>query len=152
MEIRLKIDVPMETVRELRHLKRKNFPSSVAIDQARSMYPWVHQLFEKLCSKAGSVPRKRNIRRAAFVELEVDLPMETLGQLTQLERTDLPSFVAIDQARSMYPWVDQLFGMLCKQAHTVIGKYHERVLYYSLFNDDVDMIYQQASTGMFLED
>ena len=152
MEIRLEVDVPMETIRELRHLKSNNSPSSVAIDQARSMYPWVDQLFEKLSNKTDSLPRKRNIKRAALVGLEVDVPMETLGQLTRLERTDLPGFVAIDQARSMYPWVDQLFGELCKKANAVLSIYHERVLYYSLFHDDVDAIFQQASAGMFLEE
>ena len=151
MEIRLEVDVPMDTIRELRHLKNNNLPGSVAIDQARSMYPWVDRLFEKLCSKIDSLPRKQNIKRAAFVELEVDVPMETLGQLTRLERMDLEPSVAIDQARSMYPWIDQLFGELCKKANAVIGKYHERVLYYSLFNEDIDAIFQEASAGMFLD-
>lgn len=149
MEIRLEVNVPMDIVAELRQLKGNNSSGSVAIDQARSMYPWVDELFEKLCSKMESIPRRLNIRRAAFVSLEVDVPMETLGQLTRLERVDLPRFVAIDQARRMYPWVDQLFGELHKKANAVLRKYHDRVLYYSLFHDDVDTIFQQAAAGMF---
>ena len=151
MEIRLEVDVPMETLGELRRLKSKGTPRSVAVDQVRSMYPWADELFEKLSSKACVPSRKRGTRRGTFIGLEVDVPMETLGQLTRLERADLPSFVAIDQSRSLYPWVDQLFGELCKQAHTILGKYHKRVLYYSLFHDDVDLIYQQASADMSLD-
>ena len=152
METRLEVDVPMDTVRELRHLNSNNSPCPVALDQARSMYPWVDQLFGKLCSKIDSLLRRHNIRRAAFVALEVNVTIETLEQLTRLERADLPGFVALDQARSMYPWVDQLFGELCKKAHVVLDKYHERVLYYSLFHDDVDAIFQQAAAGIFLNE
>ena len=150
METRLKVDVPIETLGELRRLKSNGTSRSVAIDQARSMYPWADELFEKLSSKACVLRRKPKIRQGTLVGLEVNVPFETLGQLTRLERADLPRFVAIDQARSMYPWVDQLFGELRKKAHVVLGEYHERVLYYSLFHDDVDLIYQQASADMSL--
>ena len=152
MKTRMEVDVPIDTVRELRHLNSNNSPGPVALDQARSMYPWVDQLFGELYSKVEPLLRRCNIRRAAFVALEVDIPIETLEQLTRLERADLPGFVAIDQARNMYPWVDQLFGELCKKAKVVIGKYHERVLYYSLFHDDVDAIIQQAAAGIFLNE
>ena len=151
MEVRLEIDVPIETLGELRRLRSKGPPRSVAVDQVRSMYPWADELLEKLSSKACVLPRKRGTRRGTLVGLEVDVPIETLGQLTRLERADLPSFVAIDQSRRLYPWVDQLFGELHKKAHTILGKYHERVLYYSLFHDDVDLIYQQASADMSLD-
>jgi len=151
MEIGLEVDIPIETLGELRRLKSNGTPRSVAVDQVRSMYPWADELLEKLSSKACVLPRKYRTKLGTLVGLEVDVPMETLGQLTRLERDDLPSFVAIDQARDMYPWVDQLFGELHKKAHTILGKYHERVLYYSLFHDDTDLIYQQASADMSLD-
>ena len=151
MEIRLEIDVPMETLGELRRLKSNGTSRSVAIDQVRSMYPWADELFKQLSSKACVLPRKRGTRPGTLVGLEVDVPMETLGQLTRLERADLPGFVAVDQVRSMYPWVDQLFGELSKKAHTILGAYHNRVFYYSLFHDDVDLIFQQASADMSLD-
>ena len=150
MEIRLEVDVPIETLGELRRLKSNGTPRSVAIDQVRSLYPWADEFFKQLSSKACVLPRKHGTRPGTLVGLEVDVPIETLGQLTRLERADLPSFVAIDQARSMYPWVDQLFGELRKKAHVVLGEYHERVLYHSLFHDDVDLIFQQASADMSL--
>ena len=151
MEIRLEVDVPMETLGELRRLKSNGSPRSVAIDQVRSLYPWADELFKKLSSKACVLPRKRKIRAETLVGLEVDVPIETLGQLTRLERADLSRSVAIDQARSLYPWVDQLFGELSKKAHTILGAYHNRVFYYSLFHDDVDLIFQQASADMSLD-
>ena len=63
MEIRLEVDVPIETLGELRRLKSNGTSRSVAIDQARSMYPWADELFEKLSSKACVLRRKPKIRR-----------------------------------------------------------------------------------------
>ena len=73
--------------------------------------------------------------------MAVDFPLETVRELIRLERIDLPSCVAIDQARQMYPWVNALFKELCRKADIYMSKYHVRVMYYALFHDDVDKIF-----------
>ena len=84
-----------------------------------------------------------------IIRIEVDVPMETVRQLVSLERDDLPSRVSIDQARGMHPWVDQLFEELSNKAGAFLSKYQMRVMYYALFHDDVDIIFQQASRDVF---
>ena len=149
MIVRLEIDVPLETLRELMRLDRPDLPSCVAIDQARRMYPWVDQLFEMLRSKTDSVSIKHQVPRDKSVRLEVDIPLETLRELMCLDRPDLPSCVAIDQARRMYPWVNALFKELCSKVGTFFHKYHRRVLYHSLFHDNINEIFERAATDEF---
>ena len=149
MIIRLEVDVPMETVRELMSLERVDLPSCVSIDQARRMHPWVDRLFEELCNKAGNFFSKYQMWSGMVAHLEVDVSMETVRELMSLERTDLPSCVSIDQARGMHPWVDQLFAELSNKAGAFFSRYQMRVMYYSLFYENVDIIFQQASKGVF---
>ena len=152
MVVRLEVDVSLETVRGLMDLDRPDLPRCVAIDQARGMYPWVNQLFEALRSKTNTLSSKHQMREDKGVQLEVDVSLETVRGLMGLDRPDLPRCVAIDQARGMYPWINELFKELCSKAGSFMSKYHTRVMYHSLFHDDVDKIFYQASVGVFLEE
>lgn len=152
MIVRLGIDVSLDTIRGLICLDMPNLPSCVAIDQARGMYPWVNQLFELLCSKVDTLSSRHQKKWDTSVKLELDVPLETVRELMRLDRIDLPSCIAIDQARVMYPWVNQLFKELCNNARIFMSKYHMRVMYHSLFHDDVDRIFDQASAGVFLDE
>lgn len=152
MAVRLEIDVPLETVRGLQCLQSDDLPSCVAIDQARRMYPWVDQLFGMLCSMTDTLSSKHQMTWDRSVQLEVDIPLETVRELMRLDRPDLPSCIAIDQAREMYLWVNALFKELCSKASTFMSQYHVRVMYQSLFHDNVNEIFEQASVGIFLKE
>ena len=151
MVVQLHIDVSLETIRELMRLDRPDLPSCVAIDQARQMYPWVDRLFEALLTKTDPLSSTHLMPSDKNVELIVDVSLETIRELMRLDRPDLPSCVAIDQARQIYPWVNEFFKELCSKAATFMSKYHVRVLYHSLFHDNVDEIFEQASVGVFLK-
>lgn len=152
MIVRLGIDVPLDTIRGLICLDMPNLPSCVAIDQARVMYPWVDQLFGLLRSKVDILSSEHQKKWDQSIQLELDVPLEMVRELMRLERIDLPSCVAIDQARVMYPWVNVLFKELCNKASTFMNKYHMRVMYHSLFHDDVDRIFDEASVGVFMQE
>ena len=149
MVIQLGIDVPIETVRQLTSLKKDDLPSPISLDQARGMHPWVDQLFAELSNKADVFFSKYQVWSDMVARLEVDVSMETVRQLMSLERTDLLSCVSLDQARGMHPWVDQLFTELSNRAGAFFSKYQMRVMYYALFHENVDIIFQQASRDVF---
>lgn len=76
--------------------------------------------------------------------LKIDIPIETLSQLAKLHRKDSPDSDAIDQIRETYPWVDTLFEKLGREASELLHQYHGRVLFYSVFHDDTDEIFERA--------
>ncbi|MDE0017795.1 MAG: hypothetical protein OXU51_16550 [Candidatus Poribacteria bacterium] len=51
--------------------------------------------------------------------LTIQIPISILRELTSLERDDLPPKLAIQLARQMYPWFDQLLQVLIIEAERI---------------------------------